>query len=41
MHFIGVSAFSLPVTVGYESGITLALLVPAVLASAVALNLLG
>jgi NO-binding membrane sensor protein with MHYT domain len=41
MHFIGVPAFSLPVTVGYEPGITLASRVPAVLASTVALNLLG
>ena len=37
MHFIGMLAFQLPVPVAYDVGVTLASLIPAVLASAVVL----
>ncbi|MFG6428344.1 MHYT domain-containing protein [Roseateles sp. LYH14W] len=41
MHFIGMLAFSLCTSVGFDAGITLASMLPAVLASWVALNLLS
>ena len=41
MHFIGMLAFSLCTRVGFDAGITLASMLPAVLASWVALNLIS
>ena len=41
MHFIGMLALTLPVVVGYDVLITLLSMVPAILASALVLHLLG
>ena len=41
MHFIGMLAFTLPVVVGYDILITLVSMLPAILASALVLHLIG
>lgn len=41
MHFVGMLAFSLPCTVGYDTTITLVSVIPGILASALAVQLVG